>query len=92
MFAKGASVEQVTAATDRAPSSAWNYLVEFVEKNPSQPLDPWIDLPTCQTVTEAAIEVGTSYLKPIFDRLSGKVPYEHIRVVLARLRGNSIES
>ena len=92
MFAKGASVEEVAAVTDRAPSSVWNYLVEFIEKNPSQPLDPWIDLPTCQTVTEAALEVGTAYLKPIFDRLTGKVPYEQIRVVLARFRGNASES
>jgi hypothetical protein len=28
---------------------------------------------------------GAGYLKPIFDRLDGKVPYEHIRAVVAHL-------
>src|SRR4029079_9005064 len=88
LFAKGASVDQVAAAIDRAPRSAWSYLAEFIQKNPSQPLDPWIDLSTCQAVTEAALEVGTAYLKPIFDRPAGRVPYDHIRLVLARFKGN----
>ena len=59
--------------------------VEFVAINRSQPLDPWVDEATYRAVAEAALELGTSYLKPIFERFGGSVPYEHIRLVVARL-------
>jgi ATP-dependent DNA helicase RecQ len=85
MFTRGASVDEVAAAADRGPSTIWGYLIEYIAINRSQPLDPWVDEATYRTVAEAALEVGTAYLKPIFERLGGSVPYEHIRLVVARL-------
>jgi ATP-dependent DNA helicase RecQ len=89
MFADGARVEDVAAATGRAISTAWSYLVEFVESHPSQPLDPWLDQATCDAVIEAGRQVGTARLMPIHERLEGKVSFEHIRIALARSRAMS---
>jgi ATP-dependent DNA helicase RecQ len=85
MFFKGSGVDQVAAATDRAMSTVWSYLLEFVESHPSLPLDPWIDQTTIRAVREASEEVGTSYLKPIFEHLDGTISYEQIRLALARI-------
>jgi hypothetical protein len=36
-------------------------------------------------VAEAAAQVGTGALKPIFDKLGGKVPYDAIKLVVRHL-------
>jgi ATP-dependent DNA helicase RecQ len=85
LFAKGVGVDQVAIATGRAPSTTWSYLVEFVSAHTPACLDAWIDPRAYRAVAEAVGEVGTVYLKPIFDHLGGTVPYEQIRLVLAHL-------
>ena len=85
LFETGAGVEQIAAATGRAPSTVWGYLAEFVATRRPPTLDPWVDAATHRLVAEAVQQVGSSYLKPIFDRLHGRVPYEHIRLVVAHL-------
>ncbi|HXQ24568.1 MAG TPA: DNA helicase RecQ [Candidatus Acidoferrales bacterium] len=83
LLATGSTVEQVSAATGRALGTVWGYLAEFVAAQPPDRLDAWIPPRTYHAVTDAAKDVGGAYLKPLFERLGGRVPYEHIRVVLA---------
>ena len=85
MFLRNASIEDVANTLGRAASTAWAYLGEFISRYPTHPLDAWVKKETVQAVAAAADEVGKQYLKPIFDRLGGAVPYEHIRIVVARL-------
>jgi ATP-dependent DNA helicase RecQ len=85
LFAKGASVEQVTARTGRVLGTSWGYLAEFIQIRRPVRLDPWIDPKTYRAVADAVKDSGTAYLKPIFDQLDGKVPYEQIRAVVAHL-------
>jgi ATP-dependent DNA helicase RecQ len=85
LFAKGSTVEQVTAATGRAVGTTWGYLAEFIETRRPQRLDPWIDQKTYRVVADAVKDVGTAYLKPVFEHLGGTVPYEQIRLVVAHL-------
>ena len=85
LFAKGTSVEQVATATSRALSTTGGYLAEFIALHRPQRLDSWIDPPTYDTIAAAVKEVGTAYLKPIFEHLEGKVSYEQIRMVVAHL-------
>lgn len=88
MFAKGCSVQQVMTVLDRAESTTWAYLNEFVASARPKHLDPWIDQQTYRAVANAIEEVGNSYLKPIHEHLSGSVPYEQIRLVAAHLKTN----
>jgi len=85
MFKKGSTVEQVTAATGRALGTTWGYLAEFVETQRPERLQPWISPETYGSVADAVKDVGTAYLKPLFEHLGGKVPYEQIRLVVAHL-------
>jgi ATP-dependent DNA helicase RecQ len=85
LFAQGTSVEQVATATNRALSTTWGYLEEFIAIHRPQRVEQWIDAQTYDTVAAAAQEVGTAYLKPIFEHLEGKVSYGQIRLVVAHL-------
>ena len=79
LFAKGASVEQVTTRTGRALGTTWGYLAEFIQISlPGEigSVDRSKDIPLGCRRGE---ELGTAYLQPVFDRLDGKVPYEQIR-------------
>jgi len=86
MFGRGCSVEQVMAALDRAESTTWGYLADFIATAHPQNLDPWVDRQTYAAVAEAVEEVGSAYLKPIFDHLTGRVPYQRIRLVVTHLK------
>jgi ATP-dependent DNA helicase RecQ len=85
LFAKGASVELVTAKTGRVPGTAWSYLAEFIQSRRPERLEPWVDTKTYGAVASAVSKLGASTLKPLFDHLGGKVPYEKIRAVVAHL-------
>jgi ATP-dependent DNA helicase RecQ len=85
LFAKGASVEQVTAKTGRVLGTTWGYLTEFIQSQRPERLDPWIDSKTYGAIADAVRKLGASYLRPVFDHLGGKVPYEQIRAVVAHL-------
>jgi ATP-dependent DNA helicase RecQ len=86
LFAKGASVEQVAAKAGRVVSTTWGYLAEFIQIHRPERLDPWIEPKTYRAVADAVKTSGTAYLRPIFDQLDGKVPYEQIRAVVAHLK------
>lgn len=83
LFAQGTSVEEVAKATNRALSTTWGYLEEFIAVHKPQRIESWMDQPTYDKVAAAVQEVGTAYLRPIFEHLEGKVPYEQIRLVVA---------
>jgi len=85
LFAAGTVVDLVAAATGRAPGTAWSYLLEFIASTRPPHLEPWVDVQTYRAVAAAVHEVGTAYLKPIFDQLGGRVSYDQIRLVVAHL-------
>lgn len=88
MFAKGCSAEEVGAVLDRVESTTWGYLTDFVATKHPQNLDPWIDQQTYRAVAAAIDEVGGAYLKPIYEHLGGRVPYEQIRLIAAHLKNH----
>jgi ATP-dependent DNA helicase RecQ len=90
MFATGSSVEQVMRTTGRAASTIWSYLEEFVQTQPPATLDAWVDAATSARVVAAIQQVGSAYLRPVFEHLGGRVPYEQIRLVAAHQQARRI--
>jgi ATP-dependent DNA helicase RecQ len=86
LFARGQTVEQVSAAIGRAPSTVRGYLLEFIQHEQITDPEPWLDEATLQRVRQAAQAMGGERLRPIFEVLGSAVPYEHIRIALACLR------
>jgi ATP-dependent DNA helicase RecQ len=85
LFRKGMSIEEVMTKAGLARSTVAEYLAGFVQVERPASLAPWVDEVTYQRVREAALQVGSDRLKPIFLALGEKVPYEQIRLVTAHL-------
>jgi ATP-dependent DNA helicase RecQ len=82
LFRQGLSVEQVAQHMNRAVSTVHGYLAEFIQHEKFSDPSPWVDAATVERVVQAARQVGTERLKPIFDLLGGQVSYDQIRIVV----------
>jgi ATP-dependent DNA helicase RecQ len=85
LFAQGESLEVAAETTDRAVSTVCGYLIEFIQNRPAQSVDSWVTPDIYCKVADAVKELGSVYLKPIFDRFEGTIPYEQIRIVVTHL-------
>jgi len=81
-FRQGLSVQQVAQQMSRAPTTVYGYLAEFIRHEKITDPSPWVDATTARRVAQAAQQVGTERLKPIFERLDGQISYEQIRIVV----------
>lgn len=82
-FNRGESVQAVAEAIGRAESTVWQYLEAYVRQHGPKRVDAWVDAETYDAVRTALRPEDGRRLRPIFDRLDGRVPYEQIRVVVA---------
>jgi ATP-dependent DNA helicase RecQ len=81
MFAQGESLEAVAQKMKRAMSTVCGYLEQYIRQEGVTDPSPWVDAKTVARVREAIDAVGMERLKPLFEHLSGEVPYEQIRIV-----------
>jgi len=83
LFAGGASLEDVAAATGRTLTTVVGYLVEYIRAVQPARVEEWVPEIEYDRVAEAASVVGTERLRPLHQHLDGEVSYESIRIVLA---------
>ncbi|MFW6059305.1 MAG: DNA helicase RecQ [Phycisphaeraceae bacterium] len=86
MFAEGADIDEIVRTIDRAPSTVFGYLLEYVEREKPASIARWVDDALYQRIVEAAGAVAADRLRPIYEYLNGEVPYEQIRLVLTHHR------
>ncbi len=84
LFKLGKSVEEVTEQLERAPSTVWGYLEDYIRVHKITDPTPWL----ANDVDVGAIEIAASYndtgrLRPLHEALHGRVSYEIIRIVVA---------
>ena len=89
LFAQGRSIADVMAELQRARSTVSDYLAEFVATQRPPHIDSWLDASTYRAILQAAQDVGTQRLKPIFERLGGTASYDAIRLALAHARATA---
>jgi len=82
MFGQGATIDEVAQAIGLSHNTAAAHLCDYILSAKPASVEKWVDPLTHREVKAAASEVGTDLLRPIFDKLGGKVPYEQIRVVV----------
>jgi len=85
LFRQQAAIEDVMHQTGRTHSTIMDYLADFVQQEKIDDISPWVPADIQTQVTSAATKVGTDRLKPIFIELAEKVPYDMIRLVVARM-------
>jgi ATP-dependent DNA helicase RecQ len=92
MYAAGAAVEQVAAKTERAASTAWQYLEQFVADRRPDDVSRWVDGATYARVAAALRAAEGAALRPVFEQLGAQVPYEIIRVVARHLEATDLNA
>lgn len=89
LFGEGHSAERVAAEVDRAESTVWQYLLEWIEGDRTE---SWKDAVRQVISRDAYREIaaalrgqGEGSLSQVFDRLQGRYTFEQIRVARAVL-------
>jgi ATP-dependent DNA helicase RecQ len=88
-FAEGGSVREVAAELGLAAGTVGGYLAEYVREAMPETVARWVDDATYRAVVEATRGHETARLKPVYDALGGRVPYDQIRVVMAHRYGRN---
>lgn len=82
LFRQGCSLDKVCEKMGRARSTVMGYLAEYIRHDKITDPSPWVSAENL-TLIESALHVSDDgRLKPIFEALEGKVPYEDIRLVV----------
>jgi ATP-dependent DNA helicase RecQ len=82
MFAEGCSLEEVAAASGRAPSTVAGYLEDYIGERRPASIEPWVEPKVYDRVKAAALKSEGALLRPVFEALAGEIPYEQIRIVM----------
>ncbi len=86
LFEQGMSIEQVAESMGRALSTTSGYLEEYILHHRITSPEPWLDMETFQKITSAAFSIDSDRLKPLYEALEEKIPYEQLRVAVACLK------
>ncbi|MFH1614289.1 MAG: RQC domain-containing protein [Planctomycetota bacterium] len=86
LFEQKLSIKEVAKSINRAESTTTQYLVEYIKQQKISGPSPWVDERTFSLVVNAAKQVGSEKMKPIFEFLKDKADYTQIRISLACLR------
>ncbi|MBS0208226.1 MAG: DNA helicase RecQ [Planctomycetes bacterium] len=89
LFAQRRSIEDVCQKLSRAPSTVQSYLLEFMTEREIDDPTPWLDAGLFEQIRQAACQVETGQLTPLFEALRGAATYDQIRVALAALKNFS---
>jgi ATP-dependent DNA helicase RecQ len=85
LFRRGMPIEEVARETNRARSTTVQYLCDFIRAESPASVAPWVAADIYRQVAQVAARVGADALRPIFDALEGKVPYDEIKIVVTHL-------
>jgi len=83
LIEQGLAVETICERLTRARSTVLDYLAQYIAHKNVADASRWIDPLVIGQVEQILGYVGTERLRPIYDALHGKVPYEEIRIVVA---------
>jgi len=89
MFARKAAIAEVMRSVGVAQSTAAGYLVDYIESDRPADVSIWVSDEIYREVLVAAQSVDSTKLKPVFEALEEKVPYDAIKIVLTHRRVTS---
>src|SRR5262249_50785219 len=85
LYRRGATLDVVVRETNRARSTAVEYLCNFLRTESPPSVSRWVSDDIYRNVSQAAARSGADKLKPIFEALEGKFTYDDIRIVVTHL-------
>jgi ATP-dependent DNA helicase RecQ len=85
LFQEGLSVEEAARRLGRALSTTYSYLEAYVRHRGITDVSRWITNQEIEQIEAAVEQAGAERLKPIYEALHGRIPYERIRIAVASL-------
>jgi hypothetical protein len=85
LFDERLAIDQVAERLSRAVSTTYQYLEAYIRHRKLADAHPWIPRTELEEVFTVAQHAGTERLKPIYEALHGRIPYERIRIAVACL-------
>jgi ATP-dependent DNA helicase RecQ len=89
LFRQGIALEEIGRRTERGRSSISEYLDEFIRDVRPASVAAWVSDELYRRIADAARQVGTERLKPIYLALNEQVSYDDIRIVRAHLQATA---
>jgi len=86
LFADGKTIAEVATALGRSPTTARDYLAQFIVETKPKDLSPWIDADTLREICDVARTLETPGLKPVFEHFNKRFDYDQIQIAVAHLR------
>jgi ATP-dependent DNA helicase RecQ len=92
LFKQGCSVQQASETMNRATSTTYGYLAQYVRL--AKICDPadWVNEATSRKIQQATEHVGLQPLQPIFEFLEETVDYHEIRIVIECLKNTAAQT
>jgi ATP-dependent DNA helicase RecQ len=91
LFREGTTLDDVMQQMSLKRGTISEYLADFIRGERPKSIEAWVERNVYERVVEAARQVGTERLKPIFLALGEQVDYDVIRLVLAHLQARAEE-
>ncbi|MEQ1903034.1 MAG: DNA helicase RecQ [Pirellulaceae bacterium] len=86
LFDQGLDVPAVCNQLQRATSTVYGYLEQYIRTQKITDATRWLDPAIVEQIEIAVAHNDTGRLKPTFDALNGTVSYESIRIVVACMK------
>jgi ATP-dependent DNA helicase RecQ len=81
-FRRGMSVEDVASRMNRALSTTWGYLGDFLRHERRTSAEPWVNRATYDRIVAFAANAPDNRMKTIYDHFEGTISYDLIRISL----------
>ncbi len=82
LLREGRPFEEIAEKADITVGTVVTHLLDLMHDEAISSIDCWLEIELQQRIIAAADVVGREKLKPIFEHLEQRVPYEHIRLTL----------
>jgi ATP-dependent DNA helicase RecQ len=86
LLAQGRTLEEIANARGRQLSTVVSMVAEMVERGELEFQPTWMEEDAATKIESLCAKLGTERLKPIKDQLPAEISFDHIRLVLAKLR------
>ncbi len=80
LFEQGKSFDEIAVLMGRSPRTIENYVVQHYASEKRTDPEPYATIEMMQQIGRAFEELETEYLKPVFEKFNGEIPYWKIRL------------
>lgn len=86
LFNRGFSIEKIARERNLNKETAINHIGYLIEKGLIKNIDKLVDTKVKNKIKAVVAKLGFEKIKPIFEKLEGKVSYQDIKIVVSKIK------